>query len=66
MDFFKGLIPGTIITLVVCGIFGSARSKGGYLYITHETIQGASFYWSWTLFVAATLLCTALFAMTPK
>lgn len=66
MDFFKGLTVGAILTLVVCAIFASARSRGGYLSITHETIQGISFHWSWTLFIAATLLCSALFAMTPK
>ncbi len=66
MEFFKALIPGTILTLIVAGIFGSARSKGGILYITHETIQGFSFYWSWTGFIAAFLLSWALLAMTPK
>ncbi|PLK24436.1 hypothetical protein [Novosphingobium sp. TH158] len=66
MDLFKGATVGGILTLVVCAIFGSARSKGGYLYITHETIQGVGFYWSWTMFIAATVLSTALIAMTPK
>ncbi|MFM6933493.1 MAG: hypothetical protein ACKOUT_14765 [Novosphingobium sp.] len=66
MDFFKALIPGTILTLVVCGIFGSARTKAGYLNVTHEMIQGYGFYWSWTLFVAATLLSWAIIAMSPK
>ncbi|MDE2620713.1 MAG: hypothetical protein KGL54_11180 [Sphingomonadales bacterium] len=66
MDFFKGLVPGTILTLVVCGILGSARSTGGYLHISHEMIHGVGFYWSWVLFVAASGLCWALFAMTPK
>ncbi len=66
MDFFKALIPGTILTLVVSAIFGSARSKAGYLNVTHELIQGVGFYWSWTLFIASTLLAFAILAMSPK
>ncbi len=67
MDFVKALIPGTLLTLLVSGIMGSNRSKGGYLYIFHQTASNdISFYWSWTLFIAATGLSWALFAMTPK
>jgi hypothetical protein len=66
MEFWKALIPGTILTLVACGILGSNGSKGGFLLIFHQTFQGVSFYWSWPMFIAGTLLAWALFAMTPK
>ncbi len=66
MDFFKGLIPGTILTLIVTAILGSNHFKSGYLYIFHQNIGGFGFYWSWTLFVASTLLAWAIFAMSPK
>ena len=66
MDFFKGLIPGTILTLVVAGILGVNHSKGGVLSVFHQTLHDFSFYWSWSLFIAATLLSWALFAMSPK
>lgn len=66
MEFFKGLVPGTLLTLVVSAVLGTNHSRGGFLHISHETIQGHSFYWSWVLFIAATLLSWALFAMTPK
>lgn len=66
MEFFKGLIPGTLLTLVVSAVFGVNHSRAGFLHVTHETLHGVSFYWSWVLFIAATLLSWALFAMTPK
>lgn len=66
MDFFKGLIPGAILTLVVGGILGVNHSRGGVLSVFHQALHGFSFYWSWQLFIAATLLSWALFAMSPK
>ena len=66
MDFFKALIPGTVLTLVVTGIIGSNRSKGGWLSIEHVQILDSSFYWSWALFAVATGLSWLLFAVTPK
>lgn len=67
MDLFKALIPGTFLTIVVCGILGVNHSRGGFLNIFHQTMShGISFYWSWVLFGAATLLSWALFSMTPK
>ena len=66
MEFFKGLIPGTILTLIVAAILGKNHYSGGYLYIFHNTVGGFGFYWSWTLFIAGTLLSWAIFAMSPK
>lgn len=69
MDFFKALIPGTLLTFVVAGIMGSNQSKGGWLNISHVEIEFQaeiySYYWSWPLFAVATGLAWVLFAITP-
>ena len=66
MDFFKALIPGSLLTFVVSAILGTNHSRGGYLAIFNQSVQGHSFYWSWPLFVAGTVLAWAIFAMSPK
>jgi len=68
---FKGMIPAILLTWVVSGILGSNGSKGGFLYIHMIHLAGNSafsvssmnFYWSWPLFIAATVLGTAIFMM---
>ena len=45
---------------------GKGGSRGGWLYIERIHIDSHSFYWSWTLFVVATVLAWILFAITPK
>ena len=66
MSFFKALIPGTILTLIVAGIIGSTGSAGGYLDI-HRTalpeLARYEFYWSWPLFIASVGLAWSLFWM---
>ena len=54
MAFFKALIPGIILTLVVSIIIGSNGSSAGYLDIHSTSFQGQDFYWSWPLFFAST------------
>ncbi len=66
MDFFKALIPGAILTFVVCMIMGAGHSSGGWLQIQHYTIQGHSLYWSWILFGISTGLAWMLMIITPK
>lgn len=66
MDFIKALIPGAILTFVVCAVMGAGGSKGAWLNITHHYVQGHGFYWSWVLFVVATGLSWVLIAITPK
>ena len=39
MDFFKGLIPGTILTLLVAGILGANRFNISWLSIFHQTAR---------------------------
>ena len=66
MDFFKALIPGSALTFVVCAIMGKNGSRGGWLAIERLHMGDTSFYWSWALFAAATVLAWILFAITPK
>ena len=66
MDFVKALIPGAILTWVVCAIMGAGHSTGGWLTIQHYYIQGHSLYWSWVLFAIGTGLTWMIIAITPK
>ena len=66
MDFFKALIPGSALTFVVCAIMGKGGLRGGWLAIERLQMGDTSFYWSWALFAAATVLAWVLFAITPK
>jgi hypothetical protein len=63
MAFLKALIPAALLTWIVAGVMGSNGSRGGMLAIEHGLVQGHSFYWSWPLFLAATVLAWAIFAM---
>ena len=63
MSFIKGLIPGVLLTWIMSGIIGSNGSRGGMLDIQRLYISGHDVYWSWHLFIAATLLGTAIFWM---
>ena len=63
MAFIKALIPGFIVTWLVSTIIGSQGSQGGVLSIHHSYIEQHSFYWSWPLFLAMTLLSWGIFAM---
>lgn len=66
MDLFKALIPGTILTFVVCAILGKSGSRGGWLQIERLYIGDTGFHWSWILFALATVLAWILIAITPK
>lgn len=63
MSFFKGLIPGVILTFVVCMIMGSNGSHGAWLEIHRVTFQGVDWYWSWPLFFMATGVSWGIFWM---
>lgn len=63
MSFVKGLIPGLILTFVVCLILGSNGVSGAWLDIHRVTMEGQTFYWSWPLFIASTGLSWGIFAM---
>ncbi len=66
MAFFKALIPGILLTLIVSVIIGSTGASGGFLDIHHTALPGLErheFYWSWPLFLVATGLSWSLFWM---
>ena len=63
MSFVKGLIPGTILTWVLCLILGSNGVSGTWLEIHSVSLQSHDFYWSWPMFVAATGLAWSIFWM---
>ena len=63
MSFVKALIPGCILTFVVCLILGSNGARGAWLDIHHASIQSFDFYWAWPLFVASTGISWAIFWM---
>jgi hypothetical protein len=61
--FFKGLIPGVILTFVVCLIMGSNGSQGDWLHIHRVALQGYNWYWSWPLFFLSTGGASGIFWM---
>lgn len=61
MSFFKALIPGSILTFIVCLIMGSNGASGAWLHIHRVTMQGHDFYWSWPLFTVSTALAWIIF-----
>ncbi len=71
ISLFKGMVPAILLTWVFTGILGSNGSKGGFLFIHQIHIAGNSafatsshsFYWSWPLFIASTVLGFAIFKM---
>ena len=63
VPFFKGLIPGLILTFVVALVMGSNGSSGAWLQIYHASVEGIRFYWSWPLFVMSTGVASGIFWM---
>ena len=63
MSFVKALIPGLILTFVVCLILGSNGVSGAWLDIHRVHIQDFSLHWSWPLFIASTGISWAIFWM---
>jgi hypothetical protein len=71
ISLFKALLPAIALTWVMSIIMGSNGSKGGFLYIHLARtpsyypwgIDSLSFYWSWPLFFASTILGFFIFKM---
>lgn len=61
MNLFKALIPGALLTWIVCSIIGRNGSRGGVLAIETVLVQDYTLHWSWPLFVAATGLAWVIF-----
>lgn len=63
MSFVKALIPGLILTFVICIILGSNGQSGAWLDIHRVSIQGYNVHWSWPLFLASTGISWGIFWM---
>ena len=59
----KAIVLGAILAGVVSAAVGHAGSTGGVINVRHFVIEGFGFYWSWMLFVAATVLSFAILLM---
>ena len=59
----KGSLAGIILAFVLAEIVGRLGSTGGMLRVFEFHLHGIALYWSWPIFVAATGLSTAIFAM---
>ncbi|WP_228242852.1 hypothetical protein [Porphyrobacter sp. GA68] len=59
---FKAVIPGGLLTWIVCMFFGSAGSSGGFLHVYSQHLADHSIYWSWPLFTVGTLLAWFVYA----
>ena len=63
MPFVKALVPGLILTFIVCIVMGSNGSTGAWLDIHRIAVQDYTLYWSWPLFIAYTAISWGIFAM---
>ena len=61
--FLKAMVLGAILAAVVSAVIGHAGGTGGVINVRHFVIEGFGFYWSWMLFVAATVLSFAILLM---
>ncbi|MES2699918.1 MAG: hypothetical protein V4647_09940 [Pseudomonadota bacterium] len=63
----KALPFGIFLTILVCLFMGSGGSTGGVLNIFSFHIEAMDFdvklYWSWAMFICATLLAWAIMFM---
>lgn len=59
----KGLIPGILLTWIVCSLIGAGGSSGGMLHIFRGTIADYQIYWSWSMFCASTGLAWFIFTL---
>ena len=58
--FFKAVLAGSFLTLIVALFIGSGGSRGGFLNVHGFVLEGYQLYWSWPLFMAATGLAFAI------
>jgi len=59
----KALVPGILLTWIVCSLIAAGGSTGGMLHIFHREIADYTVYFSWTLFIPATGLGWFIFSM---
>lgn len=64
MTVIKGLLLGGILTWVFSLVLGHNGQRGSYLNIHAMPIyHHVEVYWSWPLFIAASIIASALMAM---
>ncbi|MBH0113047.1 hypothetical protein I5E68_08810 [Novosphingobium sp. YJ-S2-02] len=63
MTFIKAMVPSFLLTGVVSGVFGSQGARASALAIERIHLEGHTFYWSWSLFTAATGLAWLMLLM---
>lgn len=61
--FLKAAVLGAILAAVVSAVIGHTGGTGGVLHVRPYVIEGFGFYWSWMLFIAATVLAFAILLM---
>jgi hypothetical protein len=61
--FFKAVVLGIFLAVIVSLFIGSGGSSGGMLNVRLIDIEGFQFYWSWALFLIGTGLSFGIFMM---
>ena len=61
--FLKGVFAGAVLAFAGAEIAGRLGSTAGLLHVFRFEVHETSLYWSWPLFVVATGLGWAIFAM---
>jgi hypothetical protein len=66
MSLIKAIFLGGFLTWLISLILGKNHQDGGYLSVHTMIISHYSVYWSWPLFLVATLLAWAILTMMPS
>jgi hypothetical protein len=61
--FVKGLVPGILLTWIVCSLVGATGSSGGMLHIFQGEVDRHTIYFSWPLFFGSTGLAWLIFTL---
>jgi len=63
MNFFKALIPGSLLSWIGASVIGHSGSTGGILMIKTFMVQNHTVHWSWPLFLAGGGLAWFVFSV---
>jgi hypothetical protein len=63
MSLIKAIFLGGFLTWLISLILGSNHQQGGFLGVHTMIVADFSFYWTWPLFFASTLLAWAILVM---
>jgi hypothetical protein len=61
--FVKGLVPGFLLTWIVCSLVGATGSSGGMLRVFNGEVGHHTLYFSWPLFFSSTGLAWLIFTL---